>query len=95
MSTPAMDAALHSERLDGRAKRTHRRKLDGLPDGAMIASDGAAWAVHGASLLRWTPTGYSGRNRRPRGTMVDVLTPPAIVAVLAAGYRPHWHPTAG
>jgi hypothetical protein len=92
---PAMDAALHAERLDGRAKRTHRRKLDGLPDGAMIASDGAAWAVHGASLLRWTPTGYSGRNRRPRGTMVDVLTPPAIVAVLAAGYRPHWHPTAG
>jgi hypothetical protein len=23
-----------------------------------------------------------------------VLTPPAILAVLAAGYRPHWHPSA-
>jgi hypothetical protein len=26
--------------------------------------------------------------------MVDVLTPPAIVAVLAAGFEPHWHPSA-
>ena len=25
---------------------------------------------------------------------VDVLTPPAILAVLAAGYRPRWHPSA-
>jgi hypothetical protein len=26
--------------------------------------------------------------------MVDVLTPPAILAVLGAGYQPHWHPSA-
>jgi hypothetical protein len=24
----------------------------------------------------------------------DVLTPPATLAALAAGYRPHWHPSA-
>ena len=91
---PDMDEVLHAERLAGRAKRTHRRMLDGLPDGAMIADDGAAWAVRGASLLRWTPKGYDRRERRAPGAMVDVLTPPAILAVLAAGYRPRWHPTA-
>jgi len=91
---PAMDEVLHAERLAGRAKRTHRLGLDGLPDGAMIADDGEAFAVRGASLLRWTPRGYDSRKRRARGAMVDVLTPPAILAVLAAGYHPRWHPTA-
>src|SRR5690348_17570727 len=36
---PAMDAVLHRERLDGRARRTHRRRIDDLPDGAMVALD--------------------------------------------------------
>jgi hypothetical protein len=26
--------------------------------------------------------------------MADVLTPPGILAALAAGYRPRWHPSA-
>ena len=30
----------------------------------------------------------------PRGITTDVMTPPAIVAALAAGYRPYWHPSA-
>src|SRR5262249_435361 len=34
---PDMDEVLQAERLDGRAKRTHRLKIDDLPDGAMIA----------------------------------------------------------
>jgi hypothetical protein len=91
---PAMDEVLQAERLDGRAKRTHRRKLDAVPDGAMIALDDAAWAVRRALLLHWTPKGYGSRKRRPRGMMVDVLTPPAIMAALAAGYQPRWHPSA-
>ena len=53
-----------------------------------------ACAVRGNALLRWTPKGYDASKRRPRGTTVDVLTPPAILGVLAAGYRPHWHPSA-
>src|SRR3989442_13009167 len=56
-------------------------------------SDGFAWAVRGKSLLRWTPAGYRERRRRPGGIEVSVLTPPSIVAVLAAGYRPQWHPS--
>ena len=89
----AMDARLHAERLDGRTKRRHRLAIDALPDGAMMALDGAAYAVRGDSLLRWTPTGYEGSRPRPRGGLVEVLTPPSIVAALAAGYRPHWHPS--
>jgi hypothetical protein len=90
----AMDDVLHRERLDGRAKRRHRRAIGDLPDGAVIARDGAAFAVRGKALLRWTPAGYSMSARRPRSGVVDVLTPPSILAVLAAGYRPLWHSSA-
>jgi hypothetical protein len=90
----AMDAALHAERLHGRAKRTHRRAIDTLPDGAVVARDGDAFAIRGDALLRWTPDGYDARRPRPHGDVVDVLTPPAIVAALSAGYRPRWHPSA-
>jgi hypothetical protein len=90
----AMDERLHVERLDGRSKRLHRRKIEDLPDGAFVASPDGAHAVRGGSLLHWTPEGYDARKRRPRGCMVDVLTPPAILSVLAAGYRPQWHRSA-
>jgi len=90
----AMDDTLHRERLRGRAKRLHRRNIEALPDGAFVALDGAVFAVRGKALLRWTPQGYGARKKRPRGAAVDVLTPPAILAVLSAGYRPHWHPSA-
>ena len=94
----AMDRVLHAERLDGRAKRSHRMPIDGLPDGACIALNETpvrAFAVHGASLLEWDPAGYGARRKRPAGLTVEVLTPPAIVAALRAGYRPVWHPSAG
>jgi hypothetical protein len=90
----AMDEVLHAERLDGKAKRVHRRKADALPDGAMITLGGNAFAVRGKHLLRWTPAGYGEARPRPLGTQVDVLTPPSILAVLERGYRPLWHPSA-
>jgi hypothetical protein len=90
----AMDDVLHGERLAARGKRLHRRSIDDLPDGAFVALEEGAFAVRGAALLRWTPQGYDARNKRPSGKAVDVLTPPAILAVLSAGYQPHWHPSA-
>ena len=93
-AAPAMDDVLHAERLAGKAKRVHRRTIDALPDGAMIALDGDAFAVRGRRLLRWTPSGYAKARPRPRAAQADVLTPPSILAVLAAGYRPLWHPSA-
>jgi hypothetical protein len=94
-SAPAMDKVLHAERVAGKAKRTHSRDIDTLPDGAMIAMDDAAFAVRGDRLLRWTPSGYAEIASRPRAAAVDVLTPPSILAVLQRGYEPLWHASAG
>ena len=91
-----MDAVLHAQRLDGRGKRCHRAALDDLPDGAMIVlEDGAPFAVRGATVLPWCFAGYGSARPRPRGIAVELLTPAAMVTVLSAGYRPHWHPSAG
>jgi hypothetical protein len=90
----AMDAVLHQERLHGRAKRLHRRSVDALPDGAFIATEEGAFAVRGKSLLHWTPDAYDACRPISRGTTVEVLTPPVILAILSAGYQPHWHPSA-
>jgi len=49
--------------------------------------------VRATSALRWSDTGYCERRPRPRGA-VELLTPPAIVAVLRAGYEPGYHPSA-
>ena len=67
-----------------------------LPDGAAIVMPGnekQAAMLRGDKLLRWTSKGYVAAGRRPRGE-IDVLTPPSILAVLKAGYRPLWHPSA-
>jgi hypothetical protein len=90
---PAMDLVLQSERLNGRAKRTHGMPADELPDGTFVALNGVAHAVRGSHLLRWSDSGYTEKIARPRGA-ATVLTPPSIVGVLSAGYQPQWHPTA-
>jgi hypothetical protein len=92
---PDMDAVLHGERLDGKAKRLHRYTINALPDGAMVVLGDEAYAVRDTSLLRWTFSGYDRKRSRPRAGDVDVLTPPAILTVLAKGYAPFWHPSAG
>ena len=88
-----MDRVLQAERLDGRAKRMHEMRIDDLTDGAVIALNNIAHAVRGSHLLRWSENGYIDKIARPRGT-TNVLTAPSIVGVLAAGYRPQWHPSA-
>jgi len=93
-AAPAMDNILHAERLNGKSKRAHRRKIDALPDGAMIVLESEPHAVRGKRLLHWTPKGYARSRPRPRGISVDVLTPPAMLNVLKAGYLPRWHASA-
>jgi len=90
-----MDTLLHAQRLDGRSKRWHLLPIEELPDGTVIAMGEGAFALRGNRLLPWSPAGYGVHKARPHGIEVDVLTPPAIVAVLAAGYPPQWHPSAG
>ncbi len=93
-SAGSMDKVLHVERLNGKAKRVQHRKLDTLPDGAMIVLGGETFAVRGNRLLLWAPRGYAQSKPRSRGIDVDVLTPPSILTVLARGYTPLWHPSA-
>lgn len=93
-SCPQMDIILDTERRHGHAKRPHRLAAETLPDGAMLlAADGAFLALKGNAALVWSAAGYLAPRPRPTG-LVDVLTPPATLAALRAGYSPAWHPTA-
>jgi hypothetical protein len=91
----AMDAVLARERAraDGR-RRTVPEPAAGLPDGVMVSGSDGPWLVLAGALWRWTPAGYTDRRPLPRGTL-DVLTPPATLAAVRAGYRPVVHPSAG
>lgn len=90
---PEMDVVLQAERLNGRAKRLHRTRLEDLPDGAMIARGGQAFAVKGHALLPWSYGGYGRPVARGAGE-AELLTPPGIVAALREGFGPVWHPSA-
>jgi hypothetical protein len=89
----SMDNRLHADRLDGTAKRTYRDDVANLPDGTYVVLDGAAWVVWGDALRKWSDAGYLERKARPARGEVEILTPRAIVAVLAGGLRPGIHPT--
>jgi hypothetical protein len=92
---PDIDLLLDGERRDGNLKRIHQTDAAALPEGTVIRDDdGAFLAIRGASALVWTPAGYAGIRPRPSGP-VAVLTPPATLAALRAGFRPVWHPSAG
>ena len=86
----AIDQRLHGERVapDTRGQLHHRALLDELPDGAFVLRDDAPWLVVGPELLRWTPAGYVDASPRPNGAETVLITPPSLVAVLRAGWRP-------
>jgi len=61
-----------------------------LPDGAMIARDGRAYAVRAGALLQWSFAGYGAPAPLDPGAIAEVLTPPSTVAALKGGYKPLW-----
>ena len=85
----AIDAILHEQRRDGRDKRLHALPCpqDRLPDGVMIAQKSAAFVIRNRCAYRWTPGGYEPA-RIMDWQPALLLTPPATLAALAAGYRP-------
>jgi hypothetical protein len=90
-SAPEMDAVLHAERT--RARQTLR--LSSLPDAAVARlPDGRFAARRGNQLLRWDFAGYTCLAGVSGAAVAELMTPPAILAVLAAGYRPRWHDSA-
>ena len=81
-----LDGRLHAERLlSGRrfARRLHDRPLDELPDGAFILCGGKPWMVLGGRLREWTPAGYAVSRPRPGGATAQLITPPALLLLLA------------
>ena len=87
-SAREMNRRLHSERL---IRGTHRRQLheldwSGLPDGAFVLRDGTPALVAGPHLVEWSVRGYRDRHPRPARGQAAVITPPATLAVLRAGY---------
>jgi hypothetical protein len=92
-----MDSWLHAERVDRRTRRqvTTQALAGGLPDGAMVSHRGGAALVCGGTVLPWSFDGYGPAEPLSPQARVDLLTPPSIVAVLATGYRPLVHPSAG
>lgn len=88
VSAAQMDAILHEERLEAGRKRLWEYPFALLPDGAVIALAGGAYAVDGDALRPWRFDGYGSPSERPRRGDAQLLTPPSIVRVLSAGYRP-------
>ena len=91
-----MDTRLHAERLQPRTrrKRTRASVIGDQPDGAMVRYEGVSGVITGRRFLPWSFAGYGAPVSLAADTAVELLTPPASVAVIAAGYRPMIHPTA-
>ena len=99
---PAMDDMLHAERVDReRRKITFRARRGDVPSGSFVryaTREGdlaGCYLVVGNTLLCWDPAGYRSLVfPNAHAEEVEVLTPPSIVAVLSAGYRPMLHESA-
>jgi hypothetical protein len=96
-----MDGRLHAERLvSTRASVSCPRVYPAeLPNGAMVTfptaeSDRSVWLVQDGKLWRWSFAGYSMAMPVAAVQEVKLITAPAIVATLAAGYRPRIHASA-
>jgi hypothetical protein len=89
-----IDAVLHRERLDGRAKRLHAlpMPLEELPDGAMVQEGMESYLIAQGRALKWSPAGYRERPSAISDAML--LTPPSTLRALRAGYRPVLHRSA-
>jgi len=90
-----MDRILHDERLGpGGTKRVYQWQVGDLPAGSIVRLDGQPHLVTGRELRLWRPEGYLGAARVDPDTVVEVLTPPSIVALFRLGLQPRLHPTA-
>ncbi len=95
---PQIDKRLHKERLasGGKPAAVAIGELAGLPDGAVIATGGNAYALRAGKALPWSFAGYG--SPVDFGLLEDktlrLLTPPTTLAVLRLGFQPVWHPSA-
>lgn len=92
---PGIDRALHAARLTPeRRQRLHMAPAASLPEGAMVLWQGQVHLVTARGLHPHGPAGYGPPLPRP-AELLTVLTPAPLIAVMAAGWRPLLHPSAG
>jgi hypothetical protein len=85
-----MDRVLHAERRSPPVPATY----GALPDGTIFLADGG-FHLRLATAWRWSFEGYVAARRFAPGEPVAAVTPESVRGVLAAGYRPRIHPSAG
>lgn len=89
LCAPQLDAVLHSQRLPlgDRECRLVRSSWSDLPDGTFVlVEQGPAVLVHD-QLTPWRcDNTYGSAVARPRGGTASVITPPASLGALRAGY---------
>ena len=93
-TAPQIDIVLHRERLRHGNKRIHplTGKIADLPDGAMVALGDQAFVISEGHPLLWTVGGYLPIDATLQAD--GLLTPPATLGALRAGYRATLHPSA-
>ncbi len=92
----AADLILHEQRHASRKNAvSHDCDVAALPDGAMIAIDGAPYAVRGAQSAALVVRRLRRPLLRKSVARAELITPPLFVAILARGFRPRWHDSAG
>lgn len=89
-----MDDVLHLQRASAKHHAPQEHSISGLPEGAFVRWRELPHALVGGCLLAWNADGYGRAKPAPPHTQAEVITPPAVVAALAAGYRPMLHATA-
>ena len=94
----AIDRRLHEERLltGTGQRRLHEAPLEALPDGSFVVRGGEPHLVLGDALLPWSTEGY-GRPVSRGVAALPLVTPPSLVALLAADWDPVvplFHPSA-
>lgn len=93
----AIDAILHRQRLASSRREgptLTAEELADLPDGAMVSEGGRAFALRGGTALRWSFDGYGAPVELRTLTAPHLVTPPATVAALRAGFMPVCHGSA-
>ena len=89
-----IDRVLQAQRHPPRMHAPER--VEDLPAGAFVSvNDGGFWVVLPGSerIARWTAGGYVDHTSAPAEPL-PLVTTPAMLAVLRAGYAPALHPSA-
>ncbi|KFB10984.1 hypothetical protein [Nitratireductor basaltis] len=96
MSAPKMDGILHVSRCISAPNAERAAVLaEDLPDGALVEWSGRPHAKRGSLLLGWSFQGYGDHVMLSDvADPLPLITPPATLLALRAGFAPVWHPTA-